>query len=486
MITPSKEEFLNSCKSGVIAPLSLELSTPLSPWDAFRRIRGGKYNFLLESVRPGGKIARYSFAGTDPYRVFKCKGDTTEIIDGKGSSRSDGDPVELLRQLTRARSVRRSADLPPFLGGAVGFLGYEFSRHFEKLPSKATDDLGLPDAWFMMVDTFVAWDHEAGRQWIIGVPGCRGTGDDPAILYDECVERMHALAARLSHEYPRSSGSHGARNITVKPLISKARYEEMVRRCKEYIAAGDIYQANLSQRLSAELGDVDPLDLYDLLREINPSPFAAYLDFDGVQIVSSSPERLFRVSDGVADTRPIAGTRPRGADRAGDTAMSAELITSPKERAEHIMLVDLERNDLGRVCEFGSVEVDELMVLEEYSHVIHIVSNVRGRLLEGKDCFDVLKAGFPGGTITGVPKVRCMEIIDELEPVARGPYTGSVGYFSFNGEMDTNIIIRTFVIKDNIAYVQVGAGIVADSDPEREYFETLHKAEALLKTLERV
>jgi anthranilate/para-aminobenzoate synthase component I len=260
----------------------------------------------------------------------------------------------------------------------------------------------------------------------------------------------------------------------------------MVRRCKEYIAAGDIYQANLSQRLSAKIADADPLRLYALLREINPSPFAALLDFGDMQLVSSSPERLIRLCDGIADTRPIAGTRRRGNDNVERQELSVELLTNEKERAEHIMLLDLERNDLGRVCSYGSVQVDEMMVIEDYSHVIHIVSNVRGELAKGKDCFDLIQAVFPGGTITGVPKVRCMEIIDELEPVARGPYTGSIGYISNAGDMDLNIVIRTFVIKDGTAHIQVGAGIVADSDPEREYFETLQKGEALRKTLAKL
>ena len=257
----------------------------------------------------------------------------------------------------------------------------------------------------------------------------------------------------------------------------------MVIRCKEYISAGDIYQANLSQRFSASIGGTNALNLYKILRTVNPSPFAAYLDFGDLQLASSSPERLIRLREGVADTRPIAGTRRRGSDKAEMRELSKELLTSEKERAEHIMLLDLERNDLGKVCSYGSVVVDEIMVVEDYSHVIHIVSNVRGKLAPGKDAFDLVRAVFPGGTITGVPKVRCMEIIDELEPVARGLYTGSMGYFSNSGDMDMNIIIRTFVVKDGIAYLQVGAGIVADSDPEAEYRETIEKAEALKKAL---
>ncbi|MEK6652770.1 MAG: anthranilate synthase component I family protein, partial [Nitrospirota bacterium] len=268
--------------------------------------------------------------------------------------------------------------------------------------------------------------------------------------------------------------------------LSKKQYMGIVKKTKGYIAAGDIFQANLSLRVSAEIGRTKPWELYKILRSINPSPFAAYIDFGDYQIVSSSPERLISIRNGIVETRPIAGTRPRGKDREEDEKMRKELLLNEKERAEHIMLIDLERNDIGRVCDYGSVHVDELMITEDYSHVIHIVSNVKGNLADGKTCFDAIKAAFPGGTITGVPKVRCMEIIAELEPVSRGPYTGSIGYIGFSGNMDLNIIIRTFLIKKGFAYVQAGAGIVADSDPEREYYESLKKAEALVKTLERV
>ncbi|MBI4837693.1 MAG: anthranilate synthase component I family protein, partial [Nitrospirae bacterium] len=272
--------------------------------------------------------------------------------------------------------------------------------------------------------------------------------------------------------------------IQIRHEMGKERYMDIVRKAKEYIKAGDIFQANLSQRVSADIGDITPWQIYLQLKEINPSPFAGYLNMGDYHIVSSSPERLLRVQGNTVETRPIAGTRPRGADAGGDKKMRTELLLNEKERAEHLMLIDLERNDLGRISDYGSVFVDEFMVTEDYSHVIHIVSNVSGAIAKGKDCFDAIRAAFPGGTITGVPKVRCMEIIDELEPVARGPYTGSFGYIGFNGTMDLNIIIRTFVIKKNIAYVQAGAGIVADSDPEKEYYESLKKAEALIKTLE--
>ncbi|MEW6215597.1 MAG: anthranilate synthase component I family protein, partial [Nitrospirota bacterium] len=284
-----------------------------------------------------------------------------------------------------------------------------------------------------------------------------------------------------SDRYPMTNNQ-----IEIIYEMKKNDYMDIVKKAKEYIAAGDIFQANLSQRVSAHIRNKSPWSLYRILSSINPSPFAAFIDFGDYQIVSSSPERLLRVKDGIIETRPIAGTRPRGKDGKEDELMRSELLLNEKERAEHIMLIDLERNDLGRVSDYGSVRVDELMITEDYSHVIHIVSNVMGSLANGKDCFDAIKAAFPGGTITGVPKVRCMEIIDELEPVRRGPYTGSIGYISFSGNMDLNIVIRTFVLRGEMVYVQAGAGIVADSDPEREYYETLKKAEALIRTLEMV
>ena len=347
----------------------------------------------------------------------------------------------------------------------------------------------------MFVDSLAAFDHVEDKLWLIANPGASGRklgyalpeGQEWAEEYDRAADRLRDMAARIDAARPcggKGAGRPGG--ISAEPLIPKEAYMEMVRRAKEYIAAGDIFQANLSQRLSADVPGLDPWDIYTVLREVNPSPFACFIDFPELKIASSSPERLVRLAGGCVETRPIAGTRPRGGDTTGDEAMRSELLLNEKERAEHIMLIDLERNDIGRVCEYGSVSVDELMVTEDYSHVIHIVSNVKGELAKGKDAFDLIRATFPGGTITGVPKVRCMEIIDELEPVARGPYTGSVGYISYTGDMDLNIVIRTFVIKDGRAYVQVGAGIVADSDPEREYYETLHKAEALVKTLGRL
>ncbi len=453
-------------------------------------------SFLMESVKGPERIARYSFIGFDPYLEFLVKDGAIEIaVEGRRTV-SSRKPLERLRELIQCCRQERIEGMPPFLGGAAGILSYDFVRYLEEIPQKATDDLLVPDAHFFMIDRLIAFDHLDRRAWIIVCPGARETAlgfseisREPEDLAAEAGEVVEEIASRISHfsARPDAVREHtGKGGIEVRQDVTKDDYIRLVKRAKEYIAAGDIFQANLSLRVSAEIGDADPWDIYRILREINPSPFASFFDFGEYQIVSSSPERLVRVDGGIVDTRPIAGTRPRGRDIDEDAEMRAELLLNEKERAEHIMLIDLERNDIGRVAEFGSVHVDELMVTEEYSHVMHIVSNVEGRLAGGKDCFDVIAAVYPGGTITGVPKVRCMEIIDELEPFRRGPYTGSLGYIGFNGCMDLNIVIRTFLIKDGRAYIQAGAGIVADSDPEREYNECNKKAEALLRTLERL
>ena len=503
-IKPSREEFLAAARSGSIIPLSIELDPrTLTPFAALQLLRPLGHPVLLESARVNDRTGRYSFVTADPYLVFRSKGDTVDLLwaaapDGKYGKRASlkRRPLVKLRELMMNYRTVPVDGLPPFTGGAVGFFSYDFVHQFEKLPRNAQDDLGIPESCFLFVDLVVAFDHVADRAWAIVNAGAREQEmgfrkpepDQWRRLYDEAAVRLGALHARLRD----GAGGHGrtarcsSGGIRLAPYLTQERFESMVRRCKEYIAAGDIYQANLSQRFSAPLGDRDPLRLYEVLREINPSPFAAYAELGDLTIVSSSPERLVRLGGAIADTRPIAGTRRRGRDAAETTALTDELLMNAKERAEHIMLLDLERNDLGKVCAYGTVRVDELMVVEDYSHVIHIVSNVRGELAPGKDGFDLIRAVFPGGTITGVPKVRCMEIIDELEPVARGPYTGSLGYLANTGDLDLNIIIRTFVVKDGVVHVQVGAGIVADSDPAREHAETLQKAEALAAALEKL
>ncbi|MEJ2695567.1 MAG: anthranilate synthase component I family protein [Candidatus Sulfobium sp.] len=457
-------------------------------------------SLLFESVKGPGNIARYSFIGLDPYLVLTVKDGLVET-DWRGrKGLSYRNPLERLRELLAGYRQKPVEGLPPFQGGAAGMLSYDFSRYLERLPHNAVDDLHLPDAHIFMLDRIVAFDHMLEKSWIVVCPGAqeRGLGysggdSSPKIYAEEAEEVVRHIYEKIARglssscvELPVPRRTTYNAPAVIKDDTGKDRYIRMVEKAKEYIAAGDIFQANLSLRVSADVGDSNPWDMYRVLREINPSPFSCFIDFGRYQIVSSSPERLVRVNERVVDTRPIAGTRPRGSDLAEDERMRAELLLNEKERAEHIMLIDLERNDLGRVADYGTVAVDELMITEEYSHVIHIVSNVKGVLAEGKDCIDVIKATFPGGTITGVPKVRCMEIIDELEPFRRGPYTGSAGYIGFSGNMDFNIIIRTLLKKEGRAYIQAGAGIVADSDPEREYQESIKKAEALIRTVERI
>ncbi len=478
----------------MISPVYAEL--PFIPPRQIFECLDSPYSFLLESIKGPEKIARYSFIGAKPFLVFKVKNGDVEIIgqrpEVKGQrSRS---PLKKLRDIITSRKIESSPHLPPFIGGAVGLISYDFVHYFENIPRTAVDDLNIPDAHFLMVDTVIAVDHMLQKTFIISCPvesgEARKRGSAEAKKWEDAYD---TACWKIQATYEKMNGFAGARRVVlpqantpirIRHEMGKETYMDIVKRAKEYIRAGDIFQANLSQRVSANIGDIQPWEIYKILSRINPSPFAAYLDLGNYHIASSSPERLVRVYGKTVETRPIAGTRPRGEDDEGDKQMRTDLLLNEKERAEHLMLIDLERNDLGRISDYSTVEVDEFMITEDYSHVIHIVSNVKGTLAEGRDCFDVIRATFPGGTITGVPKVRCMEIIDELEPVTRGPYTGSIGYISFTGAMDLNIVIRTFVIKDKTAYVQAGAGIVADSDPEKEYYETLKKAEALIRTLE--
>src|SRR4030043_563307 len=531
MISPSKKDFLAIIKNGKIPPLYEEIpySSPVLIYESLASAN----SFLLESVKGPEKIARYSFIGFDPCLIFKVKDGLIEIETSEknlisGCTKSNmkipptppllkggrggfkklfsrqknifsSKPLNILKDLVKSYKQKPFENLPPFQGGIVGIISYDFVQYLERLPRNAIDDINLPDAHFLMIDRLIAIDHLYKRCWIIVCPGAKdlvegegATGRvDWSEKYDEAEYKVNKILKRVTQFTNKNKNSllvthRSSPSIEIIYEMKKNEYMDIVKKAKEYIAAGDIFQANLSQRVSAHIRDRNPWILYRILSSINPSPFAAFIDFGDYQIVSSSPERLLRVKNRIIDTRPIAGTRPRGKDSMEDELMRSELLLNEKERAEHIMLIDLERNDIGRISDYGSVRVDELMITEDYSHVIHIVSNVRGDLAEGKDCFDAIKAAFPGGTITGVPKVRGMEIIDDLEPVRRGPYTGSVGYISFSGNMDLNIIIRTFVIKRKMVYVQAGAGIVADSEPEREYYETLKKAEALIRTLELV
>ncbi|MEW6715480.1 MAG: anthranilate synthase component I family protein [Nitrospirota bacterium] len=490
-IFPSREKFIEDAEAGVISPLYVELPFH-KPQQIYERIESS-HSFILESLHGPEKIARYSFLGAEPFLIFKVKNGSIEISGKEKRVIRSSNPLKALKELITAYKLKPRPGLPPFIGGAVGLISYDFVHYLEHLPRTTLDDLKIPYAHFMFVDTVIAIDHKLKKTFLISSPAAKEIMINPeedthdwASHYDNAVERISRLYSKIKSPLPpfKEPVAGKSKSVDIRHEITKKDYMDMVVKTKEYITAGDIFQANISQRVSAEIGNIKPWELYKALSRINPSPFAAYLNMEDYHIVSSSPERLVRVSEENVETRPIAGTRRRGVDSKEDSTMRAELLLDEKERAEHLMLIDLERNDLGKISDYSTVTVDELMTTEDYSHVMHIVSNIRGRIVEGKDSFDVIRAVFPGGTITGVPKVRCMEIIDELEPVARGPYTGSLGYISFTGEMDLNIIIRSFVIKDSTAYVQAGAGIVADSDPEREYYETLKKAEALIKTLE--
>lgn len=490
MIRPSRARFLIEER-----PEPLVLSLPLPQADVYELYRRmaipGRPSFLLESGKGGDAIARYSFLGSDPYLILSGKADRYELAAPDRTVVKAGEPFTALVDLLRSFRMPRPEGLPPFFGGAVGFISYDVVRRFECLPSKAADDLHLPDLQFAFVDLLAAVDHHTGTlQLIFAPPGERLRGEPREKLYREGCDRLAQLEARLSASVPRRGDDVAADRLEISPGQSREQYMQQVRHCQEYIRAGDIYQANLSHRFTitggTPAGGMSPglgPALFRRLREVNPSPFSALLEFGNVSLISSSPERLVRLQGRRVDTRPIAGTRPRGRSLAEDRRLAEELLTNTKERAEHLMLVDLERNDLGRVCRYGTVKADEFMIVERYSHVSHIVSNITGELREGLDGFDLIRSVFPGGTITGVPKIRCMEIIEELEPVRRGTYTGSLGYFSWSGDLDLNILIRTLVQTKGRGYLQVGAGIVADSDPGREYEETLFKASALFEAL---
>lgn len=457
-----------------------------NPFELYSRIASARSpSFLLESGTGDGAMGRYSYFGSDPYQTLTGTADQFVQRSTLGHTESGLGPYQQLIHLVGSQRIDRPPGSPPFFGGAVGYFSYDLARQFERLPSLAHHDNTCPDLEFAFFDVVGAVDHELGDLVLMFCPSLeRFLGEPRDKLFREGTDRLAAFEAQLSRSVAAESRSEELERFTFTPDQSRSTYIQSVRRCQEYIASGDIYQANLSHRFTVSCNALTQeslqtdLSVYRRLRTLNPSPFSGLLRFDGIRLISSSPERLVRLDGRRADTRPIAGTRPRGKTMTADQELATELRANTKERAEHIMLVDLERNDLGRVCRYGSVRVDELMTLEQYSHVNHLVSQVSGTLRAHVTGFDLLKAMFPGGTITGVPKIRCMEIIEELEPVRRGPYTGSMGYFSLSGDLDFNIVIRTLVVMNGVASLQVGAGIVADSDPAREYEETIHKAQA--------
>ncbi|MDD5593890.1 MAG: anthranilate synthase component I [Candidatus Margulisbacteria bacterium] len=468
MFYPNEKEFIKLAKKGNLIPVYKEIVADMeTPVSAYKKIES-EYSFLLESVEGGEKIARYSFLGT-------CEKSRVASFES----------FEEIRKFLKQFRAVPVAGLPRFYGGLVGYVSYDAVRLIENIPDKNPDELKLPLMQFLIADTVLAFDHIKHKILIVANAEVAG---DPAAAYRQACARITALEKKLNRrldleseelEVPAVSFS----KFKAKSNMSQADFEAMVKKAKNYIQAGDIIQVVPSQRFETRLS-ADPFDVYRILRIINPSPYMYYLRLGQVKIIGSSPEVMVRLEKGQATVRPIAGTRPRGKTDEEDKKLMVDLLASKKERAEHVMLVDLGRNDLGRVCEYGSVKVTEEMVIEKYSHVMHIVSNVTGKLRRGTDAVDLLEATFPAGTVSGAPKVRAMEIIDELENVKRGLYAGSVGYFSFAGDLDTGIAIRTILVKGDRAYIQAGGGVVADSSPAKEYQESVNKARALIAAVE--
>ena len=488
MFKPSFEEFKELSKRGNLIPVYREiLADEETPVTALLKIRKRPYAFLLESVEGGEKWGRYTFLGADPLAVVRVKPSEVEVRSNGSLVQlpHGGDPLAVLKELlARYRPV--SVDgLPRFSGGAVGFLSYDMIRYFEKRLAKSPRaEMGIDDAVFMVTDTLIIFDNVRHTIKVVASARCDDGQGCLEGAYAEATAKIDRMIERLQEPIRPLLVRSGdfLRDVEFESNLSRESFGDMVRRAKDYIGAGDIIQAVLSQRFSAK-NALEPVDLYRALRFVNPSPYLFFLKMEDVHLIGSSPEVMVRVEDGFAELRPIAGTRRRGRTEQEDRALADELLEDPKERAEHVMLVDLGRNDLGRIAAIGSVQVNQYMIVERYSHVMHLVSNVRARLAEGRDCFDVMRAAFPAGTLSGAPKVRAMEIIDELEPESRGPYGGAVGYMSFTGNMDFCITIRTMLLKGETLSIQVGAGIVADSDPEKEYEETINKAAGMMKAV---
>ena len=482
VIHPPLEKVAELARQGNLLPVWREMPADLeTPVSLYLKLRRCGAAFLLESVEKGEQLGRYSFLGVDPAAVLTARqGKVFSQEAGKAPVElSGGDPLEAARNLLARYRPIPVDGLPLFYGGLVGYVGYDAVRFFERAPLSPRPGLDLPDALLLLVDTLVIFDHVRRRMLVVANALLDG---DPEAAYRQAVERIVNLVARIRQPLeaaPAGGGRQPGDSSEWASNVGQADFEAAVRHAKDHITAGDIFQVVLSQRLSRHTS-ADPLTIYRALRMLNPSPYMFFLELpDGLKLIGSSPELLVRLEGGRAAVRPIAGTRPRGATPAKDEELARDLLADPKERAEHVMLVDLGRNDLGRVCEYGSVQVPEMMIVERYSHVMHIVSGVEGQLNSELDAFDLLRATFPAGTVSGAPKVRAMEIIAELEEERRGSYAGAVGYFGFSGNMDTCIAIRTLVMQDDRVHVQAGAGIVADSDPTREYHETLAKARAL-------
>ncbi len=473
--TPSLDEVrdLASSGEGNIVPIYREVRADLeTPVSAYLKVARGPYSFLLESVEGGEQVGRYSFIGTEPYRV-------------EALAHEDGDPLFVIEEeLGRYQSIPVPG-LPLFHGGAVGYLGYESVAHFERLPTVDHDDLGLPESWLMFADTLLVFDHVRHDIKVVSHVRLDGAEGDLDAEYARAAERIESLVHRL--EAPLAALPYvildGPVGRSVESNWPREDYLLAVERTKQYIVDGDIIQAVISQRFGRETG-AHPFEVYRSLRAINPSPYMYYLQYDDLTLVGASPELLVKVENGTVDVHPIAGTRPRTGDADEDARLAEDLATDPKEIAEHVMLLDLGRNDVGRVSAAGSVDVTQRLDLEFYSHVMHLVSHVQGELRDGMNAYDALRSAFPAGTVSGAPKIRAMEIITELEPTRRGPYAGAVGFFDLSGNVETCITIRTLVMRDGMAYVQAGGGIVYDSDPVREFEETQHKSRALLAAID--
>jgi len=503
---PTFDEFRELARTHTVVPVYRRLTgDTLTPVSAFCKIQEGEWSFLFESVVGGERVGRYSFLGAGPFRTFEAHGTKTRTRDGNGPwvEGENADPLRVLEDMIAKYRAPHLPGLPRFCGGAVGYAGYDTVRYVEKLPNAPADDRNLPDLSFGFYDRMVIFDHAAKTILVIAHAqlGDRGSGigdregglrstDDAACRQaDQLVERLQREVVNLSLTdiTPTRKASSDPRSPTPDPRVSsnftRPQFEAAVEKVREYINAGDAFQIVLSQRFRTET-KARPFDIYRALRVVNPSPFMFYLRAGEVTLIGASPEIMCRVENGVITNRPLAGTRRRGATPEEDTALAAELLADPKERAEHIMLVDLARNDVGRVAEIGSVKIGDLLTVERYSHVMHLSSTVTGTLKPGLTAFDALRASLPAGTLSGAPKVRAMEIIDELEPHRRGPYGGAVGYVDFSGNMDTCIALRTMVLLGQTAYVQAGAGLVADSVPASEYEETVNKAMSLLRAIE--
>jgi len=490
MIRPDFREFQRLAKQGNLIPVyevfSADLLTPVSAY--LRIAQGARYSFLLESVEGGEKIARYTFAGAHPEEVFRFNAGACVMESPDRIVWEERDPVSFLRERVERFKPVRVPGLPPLVAGAIGYFSYDMVRLIERLPKRLRDEIGLYDAMLAFYHGLIAFDHVQHRLWIVRNVFTAGpSGGSLRSRYNAAVREIRQtrklLEQPVAAERPRKESRGKPGKLRITSNFRRPEYLAAVRKAKQYIRAGDIFQVVLSQRFSAKT-KADPFEIYRELRAVNPSPYLFFLQMNDVAIVGSSPEMLVKVQGRDVFYRPIAGTLPRGKDEAEDQRLEKQLLASEKERAEHIMLVDLGRNDLGRVCEYGSVKVEQLMTVERFSHVMHIVSSLHGRLREDVDCFDALMACFPAGTVSGAPKVRAMEIIEELERTRRGIYAGGVLYMDFAGNLDSCIALRTMVVKNGVAHVQAGGGIVADSTPEGEYQETVNKSRALLTALE--